>query len=518
MAFCTQCGAFLRENAHFCTQCGASCRSNSEFSESISAEINKTPQAVFSAPSSENGKEAASVQSENKYVSSSGTAQERPLYVPPFTAGGYIPPQIELRRNSGSKKTAVAALGIVGVLIIALALIIALGIHSSKNSVFGYWESVEIDFGNGIFVDEYLGNSMKGVMKLQINEDGTICFESAFSAQHFEGNWIWEGSELRVRFDDMAGRIRLEGKQLILDDGNMRALFEKSTGDIYGGAAESPTAKAEQAPTQSVAGSGDVSNGEFHISIVGAQQVEDYDGSPAVRMFFEFTNNFDYPVAADDVLDYELYQDGTKLSRTYSWTEDEIRYNDILAIRPGITILCACDFPYSPNGGSLDFSVFGWQEEKAGGVVTASYMPQALPGAPAPYVIKPVADPKWTLRIPSESEVDEYYVSVKDAAKTTDAIGNDALRVNYEFTNSTDSPISMGDALFCRAYQDGIQLLEVNAHTVTKSDEAMYEPVQPGQTISCSCVYRLRNLTSAVEAEVESAISYFAVGQTYYID
>ncbi len=265
-------------------------------------------------------------------------------------------------------------------------------------------------------------------------------------------------------------------------------------------------------------GSGKLSKGIYYVSIIGAQAAYDSADTPVMRVYYEFTNNFSYSISAWEALGFSASQDGYELNPAYTWGEDDVFSNHYHYIRPGISIQCCYEFEYDEDGGTVDFSIFSWKDGAEAGKVTASYDPKNLPGAPAVYVIKPVPDPVWTLSIDSEGPLDGlYYVSVLNAELLDDAEGNPAIRVYYDFKNNSQDDISLYNALYILSYQDGISLSETYLLNSSKTDNDIHTEIAPGETIRASAVFKLRNETSAVEANVEAYTSYAAVGQTYKI-
>ena len=421
-----------------------------------------------------------------------------------------------------------------GLAILAIVLFVIFAPKGASDSLLGYWEAEEIDFGNGRFVDEYLGHDVSGTMGLEISSDGSMSLGSAYNTKIIEGRWERTSSGISATLNGETVYVALSGDDLVLLDGDMAIIFSRSQRDInnptvpfgsLSGSEEAPllpdgehSHEGESANT-AVAGSGDVANGMFHVSVVGAEKITDVNDRQGIRIYYEFTNNFDYSVSAWNVLNFEAVQDGKALRSTYTWDDSEAEYyNHDRAIRPGVTILCFAEYSANLSGGSIDFSVFGWDEGKNGGTVTATYSPDALPGRPAAYVIKPIEDPQWTLSLPESGTLDEQFsVSVGDADLITDAYGDSAIRVFYTFKNGSSAPICLTRALYCHSYQDGIELDETYALDETETDAQAYQDIAPGETAACSVVFKLRNSTSPVEAEIEAAQTYDAVGQTYSI-
>ena len=91
------------------------------------------------------------------------------------------------------------------------------------------------------------------------------------------------------------------------------------------------------------------------------------------------------------------------------------------------------------------------------------------------------------------------------------------MRILYRFENNSGKEISMDEALRVWTYQDGVSLQTVDPAESRESDDAYTMPVEPGANRIVSCVFRLRNSSSQIEAEVETAESSDAVGQTYAV-
>lgn len=267
----------------------------------------------------------------------------------------------------------------------------------------------------------------------------------------------------------------------------------------------SPVPRSTKMPGVAVAGSGYVGQSRYHVTVNGAEPFTDLDGDSALRIYFEFTNdNWESSsVSATRALRIQASQDGKELGLTYS-IENEAVDAAGLSVRPGVTIQCGASFKYKPGGGIVDVSVFGRQEDKAGGVVTATYLPESLPGAPLPFSAARVDAPDWMEGVSHEGNVDSYFVSIYNAVPIRDIHGNPAIRIYYAFSNSFTQEISMYSALRSMAYQDGIELIPSHTEPEPEQDAAYYENVLQGDTVLTSRVFRLRNTQSPVEAAVEA--------------
>lgn len=577
MAFCTECGFKLPDDAIFCPNCGSSVagavHTDKEMA-SVSLEKDSGEDSApannalatgsdmpvaFSGSYGDEFQERTAAQPAYIYAASSqntvspSPAQEeysdtvRGSYVPheqgncspPFHGtyaqqdqfsppagfgysgqGAFAAPATAKNKTSGGKIAAIVISSVV--LLIALAGYL---IHraSSGGSYIGYWESAAVDDGSGTLSYEYLGENVSGLLGIQINKDGTALMCSAFNSEIYDGDWTKTEYGIEVDDDGDIYTFVFKDKKLYLsNDEGMYIVFEKSRGDINHPSIPHGSLSGNNGDSGvqfgNTAGSGYVGHDKFYIEIIGAEGFTDVDGEPAIRVYFNFTNKFGYPVDAWNSLDIRASQDGNELVEAYAWETVGAVGNLHYKIRPGISIQCAYEFKYNPNGGGVELSVLSWDEGYDGGTVKATYVPDNLPGAPAPYVIKPVSDPTWTANIPGEGTLDDYYyVSVLDAELLSDLNGNPAIRVYYDFTNNSSSYISLGEALFAYTYQDGISLDVSYAPQEIDTDVNFDTQIAPGTTIRASRVFSLRNSTSPIEAEIEAYNTYDAVGQTYKI-
>ncbi|PKM73788.1 MAG: hypothetical protein CVU91_01685 [Firmicutes bacterium HGW-Firmicutes-16] len=555
MAFCTECGSKLPDDAVFCPNCGATLKATSPNSSGASGEtvLEQKQADIYSDPVSETKQPEtvpATVSSSGEYeapVSGNFSAPVQGSYIPPMQnsyvppyQGSYVPPQPPqyvvpnaygyapqggvMAPPKKNKAGIIALIVVAGVLLLALSGYILVKTFGG-NPYVGYWESVAVNVGNGIISEDYYGTSVVGALSLQINSDDSVYLASSTGTDVIEGSWMTTENGIAITTPDDTYTFTYEDKQLILhEDGETYYFSQIRDHDInnptipHGSMADSYSDNNGSRTGGAVAGSGYVGEGNFYITVTGAEEFTDVDNEQAIRIYYDFTNNYqdDLSMAAWDALGYSATQGGSYLTETYSY-DGGASYNTSYNIRPGVTIQCCSEFKYDPYGGSVDFSVYGYYEGESSGTVTASYIPGSLPGAPAPYVIVPVTDPKWTLNIPAEGDLDNFYVAVTDAELVTDSNGDPAIRVYYEFTNNSDYRTSLCNELYVFTYQDGISLDTTYTTEDTDSDSDYYTEIAPGYTITCSCVYSLRNQTSPVEAEVEGYTVAAAVGQTYDI-
>lgn len=588
MAFCTECGSKLPEDAVFCPNCGSSTKSAPASVINAPEELNTVPVApdnIMTADDAAVGEagleqglsQASGVYTEPAPVTASASvygtytspiqttyaapeqapyppyqgsytppqqnsyaAPEQAAYSPYQGQGGYTPPQPNpypaqnaygyppypgapagnpTARKSGNGKVAAIVISAVAVLLVIAALLIFKPF--GRSPYVGYWESVLVDVGDGVLSQDYYGTSVVGALGMQLNSDNSAYLASSADSDIIDATWEKTGDGITVTTDDEAFYFAYGDKRLSLSQDGEIYYFEKIKGhDInnptipYGSLAGNEV----PLPGSSVAGSGTVGNGSFYIAVIGAEDFIDVDGDPAIRIYYDFTNNSvdGYSLSAWECLSYYAMQEGSYLTETYS-SDEGVASNASYRVRPGVTMQCCAEFKYDPYGGSVDFSIYGYYEDESGGTVAASYIPGNLPGAPAPYVIVPMTSPQWTLNIPAEASLDGFYVEVLDAELIDDYNGDPAIRVYYNFTNNSSYSTSLCSELYVYAYQDGVSLDFTYAPEDSETDMNYYNDIAPGTTITASCIFILRNETSPVEAEVEAYSDYTAVGQTYNI-
>lgn len=564
MAFCTECGKQLSDSAVFCPNCGHKRPVPGEATEEerhLAAEIRPKESPEDSEEEAE--KEPVSSAEAEKEAAPAETTEDEPAAKAWETASrdpvnsavnseyyGYntrsnnnmgYKSHDEIERKNNSKAAIIVIVTVVALLAVAVVLLISL---SKKEGFVGYWEAEKVDMGDG-FDNELFGHDVKGMFGLQLDEDHTYKLLSAFNENTVSGPWKETDSGIQLQNQMESVQLSYKNRQLLMQVGSYTFALERSKGsidnptipagkyagsgnelqDAQGSSPSGPEPDGGQQPAApsgkpGISGSGSVGNGDFYISVVGADEFTDMEGDPAIRIYYEFTNNFDFPESAYNTIDWEAVQDGEYLEFAYSWDDVDVYVNDMLNVRPGLTVQCCIQYKYNPNGGTVEASFFGWSAGKSGGKVVASYVPGQLPGAPAPYVYDPVPDPEWTTsELDSKGYLDngKCFVEVTDAKLIQDSYGFDAVRVFYRFTNHYNEPVSFYNATLPVVYQDGIGLPESYADISSETDDRASTTVDPGQTVEVSCVFRLRNNTSSIEAEVEGIDTYAAVGQTYKI-
>lgn len=489
MGYCTECGFRLPDDAIYCPACGTPVRR-------------------------EDGPAAGETQGEAG-TWDGGNEKAR------ASAGTYPPPRAD--RKSGGGKTAAIVIALVVVLFAAAGYLLDKAVD--KTDFKGYWESTAVEV-NGLQRDSYFGSKIDGLFGVQINEDGTASMCSAFTQRVFNGKWTKTSSGLVIRGSgEEYELIKKDGKLYMFNNG-LFIIYSPAKGDIdhpsvaHGSLAKDDgSASASPLPSPDAGeSSGYVDGQDYEIAITGAEAFKDENGKDAVRVYFTYVNHSDHSESAWDTLDFIIRQNGSELRGESEQSDTDAGRLLTAMVRPGVKIQCCYTFVYNPKGGDVAFTIQGWDRGGDGGTVSRSFTPGELPGAPAPLVITPVTEPKWTTKLPGEGKLDDAYtVSVESAELTVDENAQPAVRIRYRFENDSSVKVSLSDALRVFTYQDGVSLEEVNAAKPTDSDMAFYKMVDAGASAEVSCVFHLRNTSSQVEAEVESIEDYDALGQTYSV-
>ena len=487
MAFCTECGFKLPDEAVFCPNCGATVTANSggsqtkestaenyssalaaenteksfeaatatvngvnqealqgSFSSQQQGEYNLPNQGSYTSQTVQNsytepvqgsynyGNYQAPVQDANNAQPQAGyIPHQQNSYAPQYQNQNYAPgalgcqPQpFNNRMNTVEPKSSggkIAAIVIsAAVVLLALAGFFIYKALSGGNTYVGYWESCAVDV-SGVQTEEYEGDNVVGLLGVQINEDGTAYMCAATDTEIYDGQWQETEDGITINDDGDIYEFTMKDGKLFLDNDTYDIVFKKSKGDInnpsipHGSLSDSEEEDLINMPG-AVIGSGYVGNEKYYIEIIGAEDIIDVDGEPAIRVYYNFTNYFDYPVSDDEVLGFDVSQGGNDLVDTYAAEDCDVEYNYLKKIHTGVTIQCCYIFKYDPYGGAISFSICGYDDGEEAGTVDATLDPSNLPGTPAPFVIKPVADPQWTTNIPGEGTLDDYYyVSVESA-------------------------------------------------------------------------------------------------------
>lgn len=104
----------------------------------------------------------------------------------------------------------------------------------------------------------------------------------------------------------------------------------------------------------------------------------------------------------------------------------------------------------------------------------------------------------------------DYYVEIKGAAFDKDYEGNSAIVITYSWTNNSENTTNASVALFCKAFQDGVQIDSASLSSSNKNydSEAEWRDIRPGTTLDVQCAFKTDNKTSPIEVEISEAFSF----------
>lgn len=98
--------------------------------------------------------------------------------------------------------------------------------------------------------------------------------------------------------------------------------------------------------------------GDYQCVVKSAKLTEDYDGSPAVLVTYEFTNNSTEAKSFDLALSDHVFQDGIELEKSY-FSDEETEGFDT-QIKPGITHDVNCVYVLRDTTTPLEVEITEW--------------------------------------------------------------------------------------------------------------------------------------------------------------
>lgn len=249
--------------------------------------------------------------------------------------------------------------------------------------------------------------------------------------------------------------------------------------------------------------SGDV--GEYHVSFVGAEPALGYGETPAIRFWYDFTNNSDKITSASSVLFFGSEQDGEQTDMSFIYDDIPESDYDSCGVAPGCTIRCAVLYTYNPEGGPVVFSAGDFIDS-----VTYTVDPKALPGAPADQFAF------------TENPGVKYCDSYSDAGRDVEILGfergkdwndNDILILKLRFTNNTGDSASLQFTYTVYVMQDGYSLPQTFSVDSDALTEGFSKELAAGESVECAycCVPRTSSPVAVVLSEYLGS-EYFCGG------
>ena len=220
------------------------------------------------------------------------------------------------------------------------------------------------------------------------------------------------------------------------------------------------------------------------MRIVGAEALEDDDGDPAIRIWYDFVNQSDEVVAPWTALYTTAQQNGEDLDFTYLNDDVPESGNNALGVAPGYTARCTALYEYDPALGTISVAI----SEFMGNSVTAELDPNALPGAPEYDGPAWEEDPAMPAYMAGVAETGEG-VEILGYDTTTDYDGEDVIVVHFRFTNTGESDDSFFSAFTNYAVQDGFGLESSMCDDYSDEQDNAMTDIAPGESIDCAVVY-----------------------------
>lgn len=241
--------------------------------------------------------------------------------------------------------------------------------------------------------------------------------------------------------------------------------------------------------------------GNFEISVLGAERILGRSDVPAIRIYYQYTNNASYTAKAINDLDTGVTQNGETIDTVFAADDIPEDYYKELYVRPGATIRCTTVRELADETSPVTFTVGDYVTKES---IEVEFDLANLPGAPAEaFEITPMTDPQSLAGLAAEGTLDEKYaVKITGVEKTEDRSGNPALVVHYSYTNNSDEALRFISAVKAKVFQDGIQLDEgIPSDVKDPAYKMKNEKCEVGQTVEVDMYFELRS-TSPCEVEV----------------
>lgn len=268
---------------------------------------------------------------------------------------------------------------------------------------------------------------------------------------------------------------------------------EKAMSILFGGVSSEPVSEPDDASSSFTLGGGGqkseiadgaVSTGpvtadidDFTVTILSSEIVTADNGEPAMRFWYDFTNNADELASVFYDLSWECAQDGETVEQAYLYEDVAEAQNSSLMVAPGYTIRCVSLYAFDPDGGPVAFQLSGYY----GDSVTYYADPTDPGGAPAdPFEMKRDGSvPSFMEGAPKT----DGSVEILGADKAEDYYGDEALRVRFRYTNQTDEEDNCFINYYIYAIQDGYELPYAFTDGEDEDEDNDMEDIAPGESI-----------------------------------
>ena len=417
--------------------------------------------------------------------------------------------------------------------ILAVVLLLTLGACGGKKATHedaGWYDIVSLENGGSTMTGAELAAEGETIT-LQLDDDGV-------GVLNLDGdilNLTWQDGVLDLDGDTANytvtdGVLTLDLSDKLSDpDDTFVLVFKKSDGPAAessadgltpavrpADAAETETPPAEEPPAEEPSAgvpAGDFEpvtgtlgkNGEYTVTILGAEACKGSEGEDLLRVYYDFTNDSAVAsLSAGQVMDLDpkAEEDGQRLERSYFFPADErAEYGyDTFAILPGVTIRSFIDYFFEPDGTMATVTL----SDEFDNEVTAAFDLKNLPDPPEARPIEPVEDPQFYRNYETSGASEKYSIEITgaevvagDSFKPGDVRHGgrgQVIRVFFNFTNNLDDqPMSCWRALDFVLFQDGVQLMPGESEEDVRTDGYFDKSIEPGESISCSWCWALRS-------------------------
>lgn len=225
----------------------------------------------------------------------------------------------------------------------------------------------------------------------------------------------------------------------------------------------------------------------YFIDFLGAEAVQSADGKPAVRVWFEFDNNTDYVVSPSADLLFSIHQGNyyPEPATPVSSVPEDSYYT--AGVAPGCITRCALVYYYEPSGGPIEATICNHSESRK---VSGTYDPANLPGAPADtFVMEPCEDMSEYMQ---DIPLDDKNAEILGLERAKNADGEDLLIVRLRFTNNGSRAVSFFNSYIPYVMQGNYGLVRTELDSEAEALANWTAPVQPGATIECCRIFKLR--------------------------
>lgn len=371
--------------------------------------------------------------------------------------------------------------------------------EETKSDAAGYYKIVK-STENGEEQDLSSMVEMGITFYLVLNEDGSGYMD--MFGKHTPLRW--NESELFFEQDGAGVRYSYAGGQLTLENDGATMLCERlsdaekthyihngagSIEDLFGDITWDDLPEVSDIP-EGAPSAGPVSAllGECEVSILGAEAVENDDGTPAIRFWYEFTNYSEKLDSAFSALFADAAQDGNWLDAAYRFDDIPEAEYDTIMVGTGHTIRCAALYTCDPDGGTVAFRLSALD----GSSLIYYTDPRNTFGAPEDdFLFRPDNYlPDFMVHAP---DTDGSVYILDDMEVVEDQDGDDMLRIYVSFTNHTEETTCFFGEYNVYAMQDGYSLESTSPLDEIEEDGNDIVDVEPGNSITCALSFKLRS-------------------------